>query len=212
MSSESDCQKVTVQKWTIWLSQTISRIRAGKHNSVVPTQSPHIGMGSPGLGEYRPGLTWINATELCKGADNNKDTCVAWVKRHKESNETRKQTKSAKRRPYSSTSLKGWLRQQPPGLRARSKHVRAEERRGDTGKAPKGNISLHLVCHRERTTTEVAPQDRKGRHSSKYVIARQNNRGSNQWKSAWSWQNWGRKWRNKRERRSGGKRSKRGRK
>ena len=30
---------------------------------------------------------------------------------------------------------------------------------------PQGNIGLHLVCHGERTTAEVATQDKKDRHT-----------------------------------------------
>ena len=38
-------------------------------------------------------------------------------------------------------------------------------RGGSTGVAPQGDISIHMVCHGERTTAEVATQNKETRHT-----------------------------------------------
>ena len=58
-------------------------------------------------------------------------------------------------------------------------------RGGDTARvAAQGNISIHLVYHGEKATTEVAPQNWKRRHAWVPLPVTD---GATQWKSARRW-------------------------
>ena len=94
--------------------------------------------------------------------NKSQETYIAWVKGHKYINGNEMADKLSKEASILGHESEGAVT--PAGLRACARRVRAEARGGgggDTGVASQGDIGLHLVCHGERTTAEVATQNKE---------------------------------------------------